>query len=574
MVSAKIGIAKKQIIIAMICLMLISTVSIGFGLLTRPFLRPYTSHSAITIENDTDFIDYGFPGDGSESNPYRLNNLYISGGGIRIDSTTKYFEIRNCLIISSSLGIRLSYINTGACLISDNKFIIGHADGVQVRYSHNIKILNNIIRGKYRDSGDNGGIVIYQSQNCIIEDNLLFNKGIRLAGSSYCSIKNNHFFSCGLSFLRSNNYDEFSTHIVENNIVNNRPLGFFLEQEIWIIQNSFYGQLILINCDYSIIENQNIKNAFNGISLFFTDHCMISENTCNNNNGDGIYLYESEFNAVYDNICSNNLESGIFFHFSSGNTAKNNEQIGNGHHGIYLIFALNSKIQNNLCNGNSWDGIGGGNAATSVIENNICNNNIGGIDLSEISDTIIKNNTCLANQDKGIGIGYSENVEVYHNKINNTEDNYGVTGGICLLYSNEIHVYNNSCYHNGYGIKFIESDNCTTTANIMLNNKMSGMRIYYSSYYVITYNHLEVNAEFGVCLTNCSDFIIHHNNFVFNGNGSVSQSCDNGGDSNIWYDVFSNEGNFWSDHPYPGTYLIDGDSGSFDPYPFSSQIIL
>ena len=55
--------------------------------------------------------------------------------------------------------------------------------------------------------------------------------------------------------------------------------------------------------------------------------------------------------------------------------------------------------------------------------------------------------------------------------------------------------------------------------------------------------------------------IIYHNSFV---DGGKASDC---GTNNVWYDVETNEGNFWEDYSGTGEYTIDTYSNSTDPYP-------
>jgi hypothetical protein len=65
-------------------------------------------------------------------------------------------------------------------------------------------------------------------------------------------------------------------------------------------------------------------------------------------------------------------------------------------------------------------------------------------------------------------------------------------------------------------------------------------------------------------------FIIHHNKFI--GNGEVPLATDNG-NNNIWYDITTNECNYWSDYLGTGVYLIEGTAGSIDPYPDGEVVV-
>jgi len=63
----------------------------------------YIPSSPIIITSDSGFS--GFPGDGSENNPFRIENYEIITNqqyAIHITDTTKYFVIKNCFIKSSN----------------------------------------------------------------------------------------------------------------------------------------------------------------------------------------------------------------------------------------------------------------------------------------------------------------------------------------------------------------------------------------------------------------------------------------------------------------------------------------
>ncbi|MCK5409911.1 MAG: hypothetical protein KAJ30_06560, partial [Candidatus Heimdallarchaeota archaeon] len=55
----------------------------------------------IYINELDDFIEYGFPGNGSEENPFIIENYEISNldvHGIAIYNVDQYFIIRNCVL--------------------------------------------------------------------------------------------------------------------------------------------------------------------------------------------------------------------------------------------------------------------------------------------------------------------------------------------------------------------------------------------------------------------------------------------------------------------------------------------
>ena len=70
--------------------------------------------------------------------------------------------------------------------------------------------------------------------------------------------------------------------------------------------------------------------------------------------------------------------------------------------------------------------------------------------------------------------------------------------------------------------------------------------------------------------------MIHHNSFVNNNQGGTpfgtSQACDKGM-NNVWYDIETNEGNWWNDWDGKPSYPIDGGEGSVDPFPLGEPVV-
>ena len=81
------------------------------------------------------------------------------------------------------------------------------------------------------------------------------------------------------------------------------------------------------------------------------------------------------------------------------------------------------------------------------------------------------------------------------------------------------------------------------------------------------------NGDYGIFIAETSDNnIIHHNTFIDNKIGDASQAYDDGF-NNTWYDVTTNEGNWWSDWFGTPEYSIDGSATSTDPYPLGEPAV-
>ncbi|MFX1514297.1 MAG: NosD domain-containing protein, partial [Promethearchaeota archaeon] len=120
--------------------------------------------------------------------------------------------------------------------------------------------------------------------------------------------------------------------------------------------------------------------------------------------------------------------------------------------------------------------------------------------------------------------------------------------------------------------------------NTCVKNYGHGIWLRYVDSNSISWNVLEGNQGYGICLSSvsgivwhnqtftyfCENNIIHHN-FLLNNNNGLIQAYDNG-TTNHWFDASSYEGNYWSDYIGIGNYSIDGPIGVEDPYPLDLDL--
>ncbi|MHA1346937.1 MAG: right-handed parallel beta-helix repeat-containing protein [Candidatus Heimdallarchaeaceae archaeon] len=133
-------------------------------------LSDLVTSDQIQIKSDQDFIDFGFSGTGSESDPYLIENLEIMGDSfsdnIEIKDTTKYFIVQNC------------YLKSGSHAVD----IIDAAPGT-------VQVINNICEGnKYRGLWLENTVDAYIANNEMIENAVC---GIRLENCSNILITEN-----------------------------------------------------------------------------------------------------------------------------------------------------------------------------------------------------------------------------------------------------------------------------------------------------------------------------------------------------------------------------------------------
>ena len=160
--------------------------------------RKYYPDQIISINNDTDFVNYGFPGAGNQSDPYVIDGFSFNETGyfgISIKNTTKYAIIQNCEFYNLYLAISLENIENGTIKMINNNFKY-NLISIESYESDSININNNTI-----DSGING-ILVIGSENNEIANNTIKNclsYGVTLDNfTKVCEIHHNSFINNSL----------------------------------------------------------------------------------------------------------------------------------------------------------------------------------------------------------------------------------------------------------------------------------------------------------------------------------------------------------------------------------------
>lgn len=246
-----------------------------------PYRATIQAELSITILSDVDFSSYSFPGDGSASNPFRIEDeTYPS---IKISNISKYVIIRNCTLTYVDRPISISLTAPDSITIINNTLIFstnpyeGSNIGISVHYSDGIIIKDNIVGGYAWAIHFNG------SPNCLIDNNTIFNSAI--AGlciefnSPYATISNNTIFDC----KKAMRFDDSNFLLIENNHCFNNTMG--------IVMTSFSDCYSSGYCTirYNLLENHQSYGIL--ISGFYDqDFCtnnLIYLNTFLDNNPNG-----------------------------------------------------------------------------------------------------------------------------------------------------------------------------------------------------------------------------------------------------------------------------------------------
>ncbi len=529
---------KKTIIILLI--LTVSIYALNINVLSaveendnRPTSLELTPHDPISITSDGDFNDYSFLGIGTEEDPYVIEGYNItttSTNGIYITDTTKHFVVRNCYIDAKYYGI----------------YITNVADGTAT-------IINNTC------NNNDYGIRLYFSGSSTINNNTCNNNdyGIWLSYSGSLMVANN---TC------NSNFAGIMLELSDSSTVANNTCD-----------NNYYG-ISLSYSGISTVINNTCNNNYRGINLLSSGSSTIVNNTCSDNYREGILLEVSGSSTVANNTCSNNYWDGISLSYSGSSIVANNTftNCGLNIYGYTLDAYLSYTVENNWVNGKKLgfytnldstiidEPVYGQlilvNCTNVTVRDQILNSATIGLFLHSCTSSDVVNNTCN-NNNNGIYLLSSGSSTVANNTCSNNWQ------GILLYNSGSSTVANNTCSNNREGIVLWISGSSTVINNICNKNNCYGIYIRYSGFCVVTYNLLQENEEYGVYLGYGPDNnLIHHNTFVDNNLGGTSQACDDC-TNNYWYDSETQEGNYWSDWSGEGSYSIDGDAGSVDPYP-------
>ena len=343
------------------------------------FPRFSMDSAPITIDGNSQFtIDNGvIAGNGTFSNPYLIANWVINitdSSGITIANTTAYAIIENCSILlentyySSNPEIYLKNASNIAIL---NNSIIGNFYGIYLESSNNNTITDNtptsVVFSIYTDSSDNNTITnntmtdssygiylksandtsiinntasdvgeqwIYldNSNNNIILNNI--NSGRCYEGIFLDSSSNNNILSNNI--LTSSGFEinhSINNSLDTSNKVNGKSLRYYENQNDLLLTNmEDVGQVILINCNFSIIENLTIANSTIAISVQDSNNNTVINNNVSENQLCGIELVSTINSFILNNTVSASVW-GIQLESSNNNFINENNASANGNLG-------------------------------------------------------------------------------------------------------------------------------------------------------------------------------------------------------------------------------------------------
>lgn len=279
--------------------------------------------SIITIDDDGDFESQGWLGDGSSSNPYRIENLSINAASannrIKVWNTRAHFLIKNCSLTGatgSEYAIQL--LNVTNAVVTDND-IFGNPSSIEIINSTDVIFINNTCSQTITGiSVRSNAAPTYNVQ--ILNNTLTSGQdGMRGYDNNELTIADNHvsgFSNLGIYF-----YSSESVSIINNTCTNTGAVGIYVEDDVSdciIFGNTVSTCLSGIHVEDTtfVVANNSVSICTNGIYFDETDNNLVENNTIFGNDN-GIIL-----NTYSDG-------NDIIWNFLEGNTVQVEDNGGN-----------------------------------------------------------------------------------------------------------------------------------------------------------------------------------------------------------------------------------------------------
>ncbi len=387
-------ISRREVLIIIILLLLWglipSNISIhnytGGEIITATTTMELIPRDVIRITNDSHMVavatEEGWSGDGSEGEPYIIENYDIDAEGkgsvVHIGNTTLHIVLRNSHLHNASW--KAGSWNPGAAVTLykaenvkiENNRCYNSRFGILLDDSH----LNNVYMNTITENTYHGLEMKNSENNVVYENSFESIGGLHLMNSPFNSFYDNDFSYRGFSISGNRNtYTE--QEIPNNNKINGRPIYYYSNiHGGGLAIPSGAGQVILGNVTSMRVEGLSITGSTiiigysseidindnsisqnpgkNGMSIRSSDNITITNNILSSNQG-GIDMLQTSDSSIRDNTLSNNVEDGI----SLGDNSDSNVIDGNklSGCGITLNSASSNTITNNLIFKNVVEGI-------------------------------------------------------------------------------------------------------------------------------------------------------------------------------------------------------------------------
>ncbi len=352
----------------------------------------------ISITSDQELKDFAnetdIPGDGSEEQPYVLENYTIKGDreghALYLHDTDLHFQIRRCKIIDSDIGIE---INSVSNFTFESNVIKDTRNGLRIRDSHENLFENN----NFTDTEKLAVEIIGTSRKNIFYEN-------ELDDSSF-------------SLRRADHHE--TQNIASNNTVDDLPIIHIKNTEYEAISGRF-GQLMISNSEEIEIDSVNISGGSIGVEIIDSRNIYIEDIDAKNFTMQAVYADFCPGLRIKDSYFEGNDEAVSVMECSNTEITKN--EFKENRLGIKSTSSSNITLSQNVLNQNQRGILFQDSKDSYITDNQISNTTSlveeffisGGLSLWNSNNNTITENILLSNS---IGINFQNSSQnlVYNN---------------------------------------------------------------------------------------------------------------------------------------------------------------
>ncbi|MHA1772000.1 MAG: right-handed parallel beta-helix repeat-containing protein [Candidatus Thorarchaeota archaeon] len=484
------------------------------------------NHENVTIDNSTISTKNYMGIKATACNNVTVSGNLFTGTGtqtIYIATSNTWNITSNKITTAGSTGIYMNTVNSS--YVTNNLIANASSYCISITGAYNISLAHNTLYGMAT------GIYVKQSHTISIDTTIITGckaEGLYVQNSYDYSLTNSVFESCGV-YLDDTNLD----HLVlqeNNNTINGKKLGYFLNRTNVLVDGTKYGQIIIVNSTGTKVFGGTFYNA----SMLVTHSNFTRLTSCTFRDYYLVHQIKYSSNVTINNCTiSNSATSALSIDHSDNCTIMNSVIRDSKVHGVYISYSEHMYFLNNTVESIPQYSVYAEYSPDSrFVNNTVSNSDTSGITVLASNRTLIEGNSAIATK-YGIYLYISTNVSITNNLVTECSDYGIITNGAF-----DVSVRDNVAITNRYGIYVSSSNNATLTNNAVIKNNITGIVVLSTS-----------NATF-------VENVISKNPINAQDNGT----------NNAWDDGVS-KGNSWSDYNGTGNYSVPGSAGSIDHYP-------
>lgn len=187
--------------------------------------------------------------------------------------------------------------------------------------------------------------------------------GVWMAGAKHAVIENNEFIQCGLSmagppvsessaglpvltalFEVGEDIEFFTSHTVENNTVNGKPLYLIVNQEKAVVPQDA-GSFIAANCDHVLVDGVDVSYGSMGMIIVNCGDVEIRNARADFCGLFGVYLAKVYGGGLLDNVTTEGTNHGLDIR-ACKNVVVQNCHVVNCDQGIFFSMSDDCIVQN------------------------------------------------------------------------------------------------------------------------------------------------------------------------------------------------------------------------------------